>query len=489
MYQKSAHELRDAFISHKVSASEIARYFIKRIESFDQKIQAFLSIFSEQALVRAAYLDKKRSSGAKLGRLAGIPVVVKDNIHISGEKTTCASKILQNYYAPFDSTVVRLLLEEDAIILGKTNLDEFAMGSSTENSHFFSTKNPWNLDCVPGGSSGGSAAAVAARLCSMALGSDTGGSVRQPASFNGIVGFKPTYGRISRHGLVSFASSLDHIGLFTSNVDDAVLFMEIFAKPCRYDATSIHTPAPPYRKEIQESLMNKKIGVPRKFLSHLSSEIQDNFTEALAIFKDLGVEIIDISLDSWKHSIAIYCVIAMAEASTNLARFDGIRYGYRTSNATSLDELYKITRSEGFGSEVKKRILLGTYVLSEEYQNAYYKKAQKIRTLIVQELDKAFQACDIIALPTTPSPAFKLASIRNTIEMYLQDIHTAAANLAGVPAISIPSGFDKSGKPLGLQLIGPQCLDGKVLGFAHHFQQRSNYHKFIPPLFDNEVKE
>lgn len=489
MYRKSANELKNAFITHELSASEIARYFIKRIVSLDQKIQAFISIFSEQALIRAAYLDKKRASGAKLGRLAGIPVVVKDNLHISGEKTTCASKILENYYAPFDSTVVRLLLEEDAIILGKTNLDEFGMGSSTENSHFFSTKNPWNLDYVPGGSSGGSAAAVAARLCSMALGSDTGGSVRQPASFNGIVGFKPTYGRISRHGLVTFASSLDHVGLFTANVEDAVLFMEVFAKPCRYDATSIQSPAPPYYKELHEPLADKKIGVPWNFLSHLSPEIKKNLKESLKIFQDLGVEVVDLSLDSWKHSIAIYCVIAMAEASTNLARFDGVRYGYRTSNATTLDELYKLTRAEGFGPEVKKRILLGTYVLSEEYQNAYYKKAQKIRTLMVQEFDRAFQACDIIALPTTPSSAFKLNSIRNTLEMYLQDIHTAAANLAGVPAISIPSGFDKTGNPLGLQLIGPQCFDGKVLCFAHHFQQRSNYHKFIPPLCDNEVEE
>lgn len=489
MYRKSATQLKDAFVSNELSASEIAHYFIHRIISLDKKIQAFISIFSEQALLRAAYLDKKRASGAKLGRLAGIPVVVKDNIHIAGEKTTCASKILQNYYAPFDSTVVRLLLEEDAIILGKTNLDEFAMGSSTENSHFFPTKNPWDLNCVPGGSSGGSAAAVAARICSMALGSDTGGSVRQPASFNGIVGFKPTYGRISRHGLVAFASSLDHIGLFTSNVEDTVLFMEVFAKPCRYDATTIQSPAPAYHKEIQESISDKKIGIPWSFLSHLSAEIKNNLTQSLSIFQDLGVEIVDISLDSWKHSIAIYCVIAMAEASTNLARFDGVRYGYRSSNATNLDELYKLTRAEGFGPEVKKRILLGTYVLSEEYQNAYYKKAQKIRTLMVQEFDKAFQACDIIALPTTPSSAFELDSIRDTLEMYLQDIHTAAANLAGLPAISIPSGFDKSGKPLGLQLIGPQCMDGKVLCFAQKFQQKSNYHKSIPPLCDHEVEE
>lgn len=489
MYQKSANQLKDAFVSHELSASEIAHYFIKRIISLDKEIRAFISIFSEQALIRAAYLDKKRDSGTKLGRLAGIPVVVKDNIHISGEKTTCASKILQNYYAPFDSTVVRLLLEEDAIILGKTNLDEFAMGSSTENSHFFPTKNPWDLECVPGGSSGGSAAAVAARVCSMALGSDTGGSVRQPASFNGIVGFKPTYGRISRHGLVTFASSLDHIGLCTSNVEDVVLFMEVLAKPCRYDATSIQSPAPSYRKEIKESITDKKIGVPWSFLCHISPEIKDNLKESLSIFQDLGVEIVDISLDSWQHSIAIYCVIAMAEASTNLARFDGIRYGYRTSNATNLDELYKLTRAEGFGPEVKRRILLGTYVLSEEYQNAYYKKAQKIRTLMVQEFDRAFQACDVIALPTTPSSAFKLDSIRNTLEMYLQDIHTVAANLAGLPAISIPSGFDKNGRPLGLQLIGPQCMDGKVLCFAHQFQKNSNYHKSIPPLCDHEVQE
>lgn len=489
MYRKSATQLRSAFVSGELSASEIVHYFIRRIISFDKKIQAFLSIFSDQALLRATYLDKKRASGATLGKLAGIPIVVKDNIHISGEKTTCASKILQNYYAPFDSTVVQLLLEEDAIILGKTNLDEFAMGSSTENSHFFPTKNPWNLNCVPGGSSGGSAAALAARVCAMALGSDTGGSVRQPASFNGIVGFKPTYGRISRHGLVAFASSLDHVGLFTSNVEDTVLFMDILASPCQYDATSIQSPAPSYRKEVEESITNKKIGVPWEFLSHLPSETKDNFTQSLAIFQDLGVEIVDISLDSWKHSIAIYCVIAMAEASTNLSRFDGIRYGYRTSNATNLEELYKLTRAEGFGKEVKKRILLGTYVLSEEYQNAYYKKAQKIRTLIVQEFNKAFQISDVIALPTTPSAAFELSSIRDPLEMYLQDIHTAAANLAGVPAISIPSGFNKEGKPLGFQLIGPQCMDGKVLCFAHKFQQRSDYHQKIPPLCDCEVKE
>ena len=424
---------------------------------------------------RAKELDEKQKSGKKMGRLAGIPIAIKDNIHVKGEITTCASKFLVNYKAPFDATVIRLLEEEDAIIIGKTNLDEFAMGSSTENSAIQKTYNPWDLKCTPGGSSGGSAAAVAARLCPLALGSDTGGSVRLPGSFCGIVGFKPTYGRVSRYGLVAYGSSLDQIGAFATRTADAALLMEVIGKHCEKDSTSYDLPSDSHLDNFKDNIKGMKIGVPWKFLEGLAPEPKEVFQKAMEKFKALGAEIIDVDLSILKYSIAVYYILATAEASTNLARFDGIRYGVRAPEAKTLDEVYDLSKEQGFGSEVKRRILLGTYVLSSGYKDAYYQKAQKVRGLIIRRFEEIFKVCDLVATPTSPFTAFEIGAIKDPLQMYLEDIYTIGSNLAGLPAISIPEGFAKDGKPLGLQLIGPQRLDGRVLMAADVFEKATDY--------------
>ncbi len=484
MHRLSALAIRDRFLSGDLSARTIAENVLKRIEKHDPKIGAFLHLLSQRMLTQADQLDQKRKSGKPLGKLAGIPISLKDNMHIKGEITTCASKFLTNYRAVFESTVVRLMEEEDALLVGKTNMDEFAMGSSTENSAFHPTKNPWDLKCSPGGSSGGSAAAVAARLCPIALGSDTGGSIRQPASFCGIVGFKPTYGRVSRYGLVAFASSLDQIGPLTTTVGDAALVMEVIGKHCPHDSTSMDLPPEEYLKKMDHGIHGTKIGVPYRFIDQLKDGAKENFLNALETYKNLGATLVDVDLDILKYSVAIYYILATAEASTNLARFDGIRYGNRSARATNLEEVYDFSKQEGFGPEVKKRILLGTYVLSSGYQDAFYKKAQKVRALVINQYKKAFSQCDIVAMPCSPITTFELGEIQDPLHMYLQDIYTISANLAGLPAISIPSGFDHRSRPFGLQLIGPQMHDAKVLSFAHAFEKATTYHKSIPPLFD-----
>jgi aspartyl-tRNA(Asn)/glutamyl-tRNA(Gln) amidotransferase subunit A len=377
--------------------------------------------------------------------------------------------------------------EEDALLIGKTNMDEFAMGSSTENSAYHLTRNPWDLSCSPGGSSGGSSAAVAARLCPVALGSDTGGSIRQPAGLTGVLGFKPTYGRVSRYGLVAFASSLDQIGPLTTNTEDMALMMEVLGRHCEKDSTSFDLPPQPYTQLLKQDIRGTKIGVPLSFLEKLSSEAKQNFDHAMEVLKNLGATIVDIDLTLLEHSISVYYVLATAEASTNLARFDGIRYGNRSKQATTLDEVYEFSRKEGFGAEVKNRILLGTFVLSSGFHDAYYKQAQKVRTLIIQQFNQAFSACDIIAMPCSPLPAFKLQSIQDPLQMYLNDIYTICANLTGVPAISVPSGFSKDQKPFGLQFLAPQMQDAKALQYAYAFEKATNYNQMIPPLFDAEV--
>ncbi len=488
MYRLSALAIREHFLKGDLSARSIAEETLKRVEKHDPQTQAFLNILSERMLAQADKLDQKRKKKQPLGKLAGIPIAIKDNIHIQGEITTCASKFLSNYRAVFDATVTRLIEEEDGLIIGKTNLDEFAMGSSTENSAFQKTKNPWNTACTPGGSSGGSAAAVAARLCPIALGSDTGGSIRQPASFCGIVGFKPTYGRVSRYGLVAFASSLDQIGPLTTNVADTALIMEVLGKHCIHDSTSMDLPQEPYLEKLNKETQGIKIGVPMSFLEQLEDGPKKNFLNALEVYKQLGASIIDINLDILKYSIAVYHILATAEASTNLARFDGILYGKRSTRAMTLDEAYDFSKQEGFGPEVKKRILLGTYVLSSGYQNAFYKKAQKVRALMIEQYKKAFAECDIIAMPSSPFTTFKLGEIQDPLQMYLQDIYTIAANLAGIPAISIPSGFDHNNLPFGLQLTGPRMDDAQVLALAYAFEQATTYHQSIPPFFNDEVK-
>ena len=483
LHHLSASELRDFFLNGSLSAVQIVRHFLNRMEQHEKNLGAFLTLLGERALVKAEALDHKRAQNKPLGKLAAIPIAIKDNMHIAGEITTCASQFLKNYRAPFNATAVRLMEEEDAILVGKTNLDEFAMGGSNENSSYFPANNPWDRTCVPGGSSGGSAAAVSARLVPIATGSDTGGSIRQPAAFCGIVGFKPTYGRVSRYGLVAFGSSLDQIGPFATTVSDAGLIMEVIGQYCPHDATSLHLPQESYLDTIPKGLKGRTFGVPWKFLEGLKPEIRDNFSASIKVLEDLGATIIDVDLDICKYGIAVYYILATAEASTNLARFDGIRYGVRAQTKT-LEEVYDRSRSEGFGREVKQRIMLGTYVLSAGYQDAYYKKAQKVRTLIIDSFEKAFAKCDAVITPTAPSAAFPHKSIHDPLELYLQDIFTTMANLAGLPAISIPSGFNAKGMPLGLQILGPQLHDVSVIHYAYSFEQATQFGRKIPEHYD-----
>lgn len=488
MYRLSAHALRDLFCKEEVSAETIAQSTLKRIAQHDSNVGAFLSVMSERMMEKAAQLDQKRKAGKPLGKLAGVPIAIKDNINIEGELTTCASKFLQNYRSVFDATVIKLLEEEDALLIGKTNLDEFAMGSSTENSAYHLTKNPWNTKCSPGGSSGGSAAAVAARFCPISLGSDTGGSIRQPAAFCGINGFKPTYGRVSRYGLVAFASSLDQIGPFTTNLTDTAMVMEVLGRHCPHDSTSLPIKPEEYLKKMERDIRGSTIGVPWLFLDQLEDGAKESFSQAIEVFKSLGATIVDIDLDLLKYSIAVYYILSTAEASTNLARFDGVRYGKRSHRAATLEEVYDFSKQEGFGPEVKKRILLGTYVLSSGFQDAFYRKAQKVRTLMIQQFKAAFEKCQIIAMPTSPMTAFPVGAIQDPLQMYLQDIFTIAANLAGLPAISTPCGFASNHLPLGLQLLAPQMEDAKVMQFANAFEKATGYSHKIPPMFDSEVK-
>lgn len=486
MHDKTAHQIRSLFLSGEISAEEIAKKTIEKIEAEDPKLNAFLSLFHERALEKAKKLDQKKASGAPLGKLAGVPIALKDNMQIKGQLTTCASKILENYRAPYDATVTRLFDEADALLIGKTNMDEFAMGGSGTHSAFGPTRNPWNLDCNPGGSSSGSAAAVAARLCPIAMGSDTGGSIRQPAAYTGITGFKPTYGRVSRFGLVAFGSSLDQIGPLTQDVRDAALIMEVIGKHCKRDSTSIEGGPAEYLKAIEGSIKGAKVGVPWSFLKKLEGEPKENFEKALDTLRSLGAEIVDIDLSNLRYGIAIYYILATAEASTNLARFDGIRYGYRSKEAGDLDEIYELSREDGFGWEVKNRILLGTYVLSSLSHEAYYTKAQRVRMLIIRQLQKAFELCDIIAHPVAPGAAPKLDAIKNPIDEYLQDLYTVGANLAGCPGISVPSGFTTTNMPLGVQFLGPQRHDAQVLQMGHAFQMATGHLK-TPPLFGGEA--
>lgn len=487
MYQLSASAIVELFKKGEISADVIIQTCLKRIAHHDAAIGAFLSLSSERAAAKAELLDAKRKQGKPLGRLAGVPIAIKDNIHVEGVITTCGSKFLSNYRAPFSATAIELLEQEDAIVIGKTNLDEFAMGSSTENSAYQLTKNPWDLTCIPGGSSGGSAAAVSARLVPISFGSDTGGSIRQPAALTGVVGYKPTYGRISRYGLVAFGSSLDQIGPFTTTAADTALVMSILGRHDPRDSTSVSSPPEDISSHLKLSMKDVKIGVPWSFIQDLSPEAKKNFSEAIDALKMLGCSVVEVNLDLLKHSIAAYYILATAEASTNLARFDGIRYGVRSSRAKTLDEVYDFSKQEGFGHEVKNRILLGTYVLSAGYQDAYYRKAQKVRTLMIRQFAEAFAKCKLIAMPVSPFPAFPIGSVHDPLQMYLQDIYTIAANLVGLPAISVPSGFSSDNKPFGLQLLGPQMRDADVIHAAYQYEQATQHVKKIPPLFDDEV--
>ncbi len=482
MHTQTAIELRDSFVKGDASAEETTKYFFGRADALNEQVGAFLSLLQERALEKARALDAKRARGETLGKLAGVPIAVKDNILVEGEIATCASKFLTNYRAAFDATVTRLLEQEDAIILGKTNLDEFAMGSSTEHSALMKTCNPWNTAYTAGGSSGGSAVAVAARLCPLSLGSDTGGSVRQPAALCGIVGYKPTYGRVSRYGLVAFGSSLDQIGPFATNTRDAALLMEILGQHCDRDSTSLPGGPEDYLTGLNGDIKGSKIGVPWAFLAALPAESRTVFEKNLETLKGLGAEIVDVDLTLFKQAIAAYYILAPAEASTNLARFDGIRYGRRSENAKTLNELYDFSKEEGYGPEVKRRIMLGTFVLSSGYQDAYYRKAQKVRTLVIRAYEAAFEKCDVVATPVTSGGAFELGSITDPLREYLEDTYTIPANLAGIPAISVPGGFTADGLPIGIQFAGPQKGDTKVFRFAHAFEQVHSPQPPIPEL-------
>ncbi len=487
MYKQSAIEIRNQFLRGERTAVSIAQYYLNRIAKYEGQIGAFLQVYEDKILHQAEQLDKKRLNNQPLGKLAGIPIAIKDNILVKGEIATCASKFLTNFRAPYQATVIELLLAEDAILIGKTNMDEFGMGSSTENSALQKTHNPWNLKCTPGGSSGGSAAAVAGRLCPVSLGTDTGGSVRLPASFCGIVGFKPTYGRVSRYGLVAFGSSLDQIGPLATTAADTALMMEVIGRHCKRDSTSIPDGPEDYLSSFTSSLKGMKIGVPWHFLENLAQEPRQSFEKAIEAMKQLGAEIVEVDLGILKYSLAIYYILATAEASTNLARFDGIRYGQRSPRARTLDEVYDFSKEEGFGPEVKRRIMLGTFVLSSGYQDAYYRKAQRVRTLILRSYKEAFSRCDLIASPVSPFAAFEIGAIKDPLQMYLEDIYTIGVNLAGLPAVSVPNCLTQDGKPIGLQLIGPQKQDSHVLNAAALLEKVLPFQQAIPKLVNEEV--
>ncbi len=455
-----------------------------RIAACDDRVGAFLHVDREAALQQAAQVDDKRRRGAPLGRLAGLPVAVKDVICTRGQPTTCASKMLEGFTPPYDAHVVSKLREADAVIIGKTNLDEFAMGSSTENSAYKTTRNPWNLACTPGGSSGGSAAAVAAGMVPLSLGSDTGGSIRQPAGFCGLVGMKPTYGRISRYGLIAYASSLDQIGPFAHDVAGAALLLEVLAGHDPRDSTSLPMPVPSYTAALEEPLKGLKIGVAvEHFVAGLDREVEAAVRQALDVYRCLGAEIREISLPHSKYAVAVYYTIAPSEASSNLARYDGVHYGHRAAQFENMIDMYCASRGEGFGKEVKRRIMLGAYALSAGYYDAYYLKGLKVRRLIRNDFDAAFAQCDLIASPVAPTPAFKIGELVNDpLAMYLSDIYTLSANLAGLPGVSIPAGFSSGGLPIGLQLLGPPLAEDRLLRAARMHERATDWHTRRPEV-------
>lgn len=471
IYNLSAANLRKKFILGELTAVQIVNSFFERIERVDDKVKSFVSLRKEEALKEANKLDEKKKNGKKLGVLAGIPLAIKDNILMEGQISTSCSKILENYKGIYDSTVVKKLKEQDAIILGITNMDEFAMGSTTKTSFHHMTSNPWDLERVPGGSSGGAAASVAAREIPLSLGSDTGGSVRQPASFCGVVGLKPTYGRVSRYGLMAFASSLDQIGPIAKNIEDIAICMNVIAGYDDFDATVSEIPVPDYTEFLNKDIKGLKIGLPKEyFIDGLNKNVKLVIDKAIEKFKTLGAEIVEVSLPHTKYAVPTYYVLAPAEASSNLARFDGIRYGYRAKNYSSLDDLYIKTRTEGFGAEVKRRIMIGTYVLSAGYYDAYFKKAQKVRNLIKQDFEKVLSNVDVILSPVAPNVAFKLTDKKSPIELYLEDIFTISANLAGVPAVSFPAGLSEK-LPVGVQLIGKAFDEGTLIKAVSAFEK------------------
>ena len=481
----TVHELQEKIKNKELTISQITKAYVDRINEKEKDVNSFITTLTDEAIEKSKEIEEKVNNGELNSELAGIPIGIKDNMCTKGVKTTCASKMLENFVAPYDATVVEKLNKEGMINLGKLNMDEFAMGASTEYSALAKTRNPWNLNTAPGGSSGGSAAAVAANLVPWALGSDTGGSIRQPASFCGVVGLKPTYGLVSRYGLVAFASSLDQIGPITKDVTDSAILLNLLVGHDEKDTTSLDMPKTDYTKALKNDVKGLKIGIPKEFFAEgINKEVKEKLDEAIEKYKELGAEIEEFSLDIAEYALATYYIIACAEASSNLGRFDGIRYGYRTKNYENLKDIYINSRSEGFGAEVKRRIILGTYVLSSGYYDAYYKKAQQVRTLVKEKFNKAFEKYDVILTPTSPTVAFEVGTrSNNPLEMYLADICTVSVNIAGLPGISVPCGVDSKGMPIGMQLIGNRFEEGKILNAAYTYEQATKFRENYKPSF------
>ncbi len=481
----TVHELLEKLDKKELTSADIVKAYAENADKTEKDVQAFVTPLYETALEQAKESDSKRADGKSLSEYDGIPIGIKDNICTKGVKTTCSSKMLENFVAPYNATVMEKLNEKGLINLGKLNMDEFAMGGSTENSAIHLTANPWDLSRVPGGSSGGSAAAVAANEVPWALGSDTGGSIRQPASFCGVVGLKPTYGLVSRYGLVAFASSLDQIGPITKDVEDAALLLNLITGHDDHDSTSSPREKVDYTKALKNDVKGMKIGVPKEFFGEgIDAEVKEKLETAIEKYKAMGAEVEEFSLDVAEYSLAAYYIIACAEASSNLGRFDGIRYGYRSENYSSLEDLFVNSRTEGFGDEVKRRIILGTYVLSSGYYDAYYKKAQQVRTLVNAAFNKAFEKYDVVLTPTAPNVAFKIGSkSKNPLEMYLADICTVSVNIAGLPGISIPVDVNSEGMPIGMQLIGNKFQEEKILNAAYAFEQEVKFRDNHKPEF------
>ena len=483
IYELTVHELMDKLEKKELTSTQITESYLKRIEEKEKDVQAFVTITADEALKQAKEIDENPSE--RTGKLAGIPIGIKDNMCTKGIKTTCSSKMLENFVSPYDGTVVKKLKDEKMISLGKLNMDEFAMGGSTEYSYFHPTHNPWNLNKVPGGSSGGSAAAVAANLVPWALGSDTGGSIRQPSSLCGVVGLKPTYGLVSRYGLVAFASSLDQLGPITKDVEDSAILLNVIAGHDEKDTTSVNLEKKDYTKSLVKDVKGLKIGLPKEFIGEgINEEVKQAILETAKKYEELGATVEECSLDIGKVALAVYYIIACAEASSNLGRFDGIRYGYRSEKFDNLREIYINSRTEGFGPEVKRRIILGTYVLSSGYYDAYYKKAQKVRTVIRNEYQKLFEKYDLILTPTSPTVAFGIGEkSNNPLEMYLADICTVPVNIAGLPGMSLPVSLDKEGMPIGVQLIGKHFDEETIFRAAYTLEQEVKFREKYKPEF------
>ena len=486
MIEKTAAELANAMANGEVSSVELTQAYLDRINSLNEQLNAYITVCDESALNQARAADEKRAAG-DTSPLLGIPLAHKDIFCTEGVTTTCGSRMLHNFTAPYNATVVENFNNAGAVILGKTNMDEFAMGSSNETSFFGPVRNPWDKERVPGGSSGGSAAAIAADLCAMATGTDTGGSIRQPAAFCGITGFKPSYGRVSRWGMIAFASSLDQAGPICKSAEDAAIMMNVMAGLDTKDSTSADVATEDYTAQLEHPLQGLRIGVPKQhFAEGLSAEVEQGIRDALAEFEKLGATLKEIDLPNNHLSVSAYYVVAPAEASANLSRFDGVRYGYRCENPVDLEDMYKRTRSEGFGDEVKRRIMVGTYALSAGFYDAYYRKAQQIRRLIKNDFDTAFNEVDVIVGPTSPHTAFKLGAKTDPVAMYLEDIYTIAVNLAGLPGISIPAGLS-NGLPIGMHIVGNDFAESRVLNVAHQFQLATDWHRKKPALGGSEA--